>query len=251
VYRFGKAMQEQFIAKKGDDLYKQVTDKLGVREYVKQFDIKTPLLLSSMTDNCVVKANNDSGGIMIIVNGVTVFGSEQTVMKHKHKDWAAHREDHWNYHEIEHKVFCEEYLSGHEIDYQFFCYKGKAGLCQVRNSKRFDNTGHDKTDVAREKVVLRDNTCSPFGIVSKNIYDKSLPTTTTETLNKMWKLADEMSTPFEFVRVDLFLHNNEIYFGEFTFNPMAFNFSRDGDDLLWNNLITASTSHIAEMGVNT
>ena len=38
-------------------------------------------------------------------------------------------------------------------------------------------------------------------------------------LSSMFDLAEKLSSPFDYVRVDLYHENNKIYFGELTFFP--------------------------------
>jgi hypothetical protein len=42
-----------------------------------------------------------------------------------------------------------------------------------------------------------------------------------ETLDKMVSVAEKLSVPFGFVRVDLYSVMSKVYFGEFTFTPTA------------------------------
>ena len=238
-------LRNEFISEEGNSLYYTATDKIAAKEYVKKFNIKTPNIISKKTDNCVVKANNDSSGVMIIINNCVVFGNESMLYRYKNKAFGNNKKDHWNYKNIKHQVFIEEYLEGHEIDYQFLCYKGRAGLLQIRNSKRYfpaTSGGKDTTDVSKELIITRDGKFADnVSIYAKSKTDTSMPVPGTDILNKMWKLADTMSSDFLFTRVDLFLHNNEIYFGEYTFNPSAFKLDLSSDKLIWEHVIKPVT----------
>ena len=56
-----------------------------------------------------------------------------------------------------------------------------------------------------------------------------------KNLNKIIQIMDKLSEDFNFVRVDLFLLNNKIYFGELTFIPTAgfLKFKKEEDNLEW------------------
>lgn len=60
-----------------------------------------------------------------------------------------------------------------------------------------------------------------------------------KNLKEMLKVIDKLSEDFNFVRVDLFLLKDKVYFGELTFIPTAGNlgFKKEEDNLQWGNYI--------------
>ena len=107
------------------------------------------------------------------------------------------------------RIIIEEYMpirEGKALEYKMFCFHGEVKFCLVE--------------------------CDYFGIRPKRaFYDKdfnempfkigTMPKTTLPekpaTYDKMVSLAEELSKPFPFVRVDFYDINGKIYIGEFTF----------------------------------
>lgn len=111
------------------------------------------------------------------------------------------------------RIICEEYLKDENvqdlIDYKFHCFCGKADsvlLCTERS------TGL--------KLNYLDMDYKPLYYEVESIRGTNIPLKP-KCFDKMKEIAEELSKPFPFVRVDLYLINGDIYFGELTFTPQA------------------------------
>lgn len=93
-------------------------------------------------------------------------------------------------------------------DYKFFCSKGRVLFCQV-DVDRFTNHKRALVDQGFELLGVEFRYPKPEKI--------SRPTRWVEMLAR----ASELSSPFDFVRVDLYDLPAGICFGEFTFTPEA------------------------------
>ncbi|QQN56439.1 hypothetical protein I6H46_02130 [Anaerococcus obesiensis] len=112
---------------------------------------------------------------------------------------------------VSRKIICEKYMTdetGKNLrDYKFYCFDGKpkiVGIYQDRNSDK-ETTG-DFFDMNFEWVDLR------FGM--PNALNKPQKP---QKFQEMIKIAEILSEGMPEVRVDLYISNNKIYFGELTF----------------------------------
>jgi glycosyltransferase involved in cell wall biosynthesis len=109
-------------------------------------------------------------------------------------------------------VVCEEFIDGGEgevpRDYKFFCFHGEPQFVQV-DYDRF--SGHTRTLYDMEWKKLPCEYEYPYG-----------PDETghpPELFIQMIEIARSLSTPFPFVRVDLYESEGRVWFGEMTFCP--------------------------------
>jgi len=107
-------------------------------------------------------------------------------------------------------ILCEEYIDDHiekfPLNYNFHCIKGKAVIISI--IRKYDNVAIRYDSVDRNWESLD---CCIEEPISKGTTQKPL------NFDKMLQIAEELATPFPFVRVDLYNSGGEIYFGEFTF----------------------------------
>lgn len=96
------------------------------------------------------------------------------------------------------------------LDYKFFCFNGVAEFVQI-DLERF--SGH------RRVILSRDGTREKWSYVKKQ--PESHFIVEKELILKMRPIVELMSKEFSFLRVDLYLYEGEIYFGELTQTPHA------------------------------
>ena len=181
-----------------------MVDKLEVKKHVSKY-LKVANVLNELTDPCIIKATNDSGGYKIIKDGKEIEKAPGRLTKHRFTPYGVDKGEWW-YGEIPPRYFIEEFLPSHKIDYQFHCLDGKSRLLQVRSALE-----------DRDRVFNNDLVDIDTKINDKNAYDKTL--LPPENYERMKWIAEELAAPFKYVRVDLFNVNDDIYFGEMTFAP--------------------------------
>lgn len=207
-------------------LYTKLVDKYKVREYISEKigdDYLIPLLgvwddpeeidFDSLPNKFVLKCNHNSGLGMCICTDKSKIDIKK--VKNELKSGLAQnyylngRE--WPYKNVSRKVICEKYMTdetGKNLrDYKFYCFDGKpkiVGIYQDRNSDK-ETTG-DFFDMNFEWVDLR------FGM--PNALNKPQKP---QKFQEMIKIAEILSEGMPEVRVDLYISNNKIYFGELTF----------------------------------
>lgn len=207
-------------------LYTKLVDKYKVREYISEKigeDYLIPLLgvwddpeeidFDSLPNKFVLKCNHNSGLGMCICTDKSKIDIKK--VKNELKRGLAQnyylngRE--WPYKNVSRKIICEKYMTdetGKNLrDYKFYCFDGKpkiVGIYQDRNSDK-ETTG-DFFDMNFEWVDLR------FGM--PNALNKPQKP---QKFQEMIKIAEILSEGMPEVRVDLYISNNKIYFGELTF----------------------------------
>lgn len=207
-------------------LYTKLVDKYKVREYISEKigeDYLIPLLgvwddpedidFDSLPNKFVLKCNHNSGLGMCICTDKSKIDIKK--VKNELKSGLAQnyylngRE--WPYKNVSRKIICEKYMTdetGKNLrDYKFYCFDGKpkiVGIYQDRNSDK-ETTG-DFFDMNFEWVDLR------FGM-SNALNKPQKP----QKFQEMIKIAEILSEGMPEVRVDLYISNNKIYFGELTF----------------------------------
>lgn len=210
-------------------LYSMVSDKLAVRPYIKeQIGEKylVPLIGSwnkfedinfeLLPNQFVLKCNHDSGGLVICKEKEKLDRNytENKINKSlKRKFYYVGRE--WQYKSIKPCIIAEKLLldeNGKEpVDYKFSCFNGKVDHILVCMD-RFSEGG--------VKFYLFDK---EWNFLRYNKGDENLPKNFTinkpENLDEMVKIAEKLSKPFSFARIDLYNLNKKVYFSEITLSP--------------------------------
>ncbi len=164
--------------------------------------------------HAVAKPTHGSGSVLFLAEDL----SERKLRKF-YKDCQASyfplfREG--QYDKLEKKVLIERSLGNPSIgrksanDIKFFCSRGKAFMCQIVTD-RFE-------DIRLVNLAVPDFIDSG---VSYGTVRPDQPLRRPERWQRFIELAEKLSVPFEFVRIDLYDGDDDIYFGEFTFTPGA------------------------------
>lgn len=205
----------------------QCADKYRVRDYIRQKgyeDLLVPLCgvwdsvreidWKALPDQFVLKCNHGSA-YNIICNDKSSFDektAEKKLRKWMKEDFSlVTGEPH--YHSIPRKIICESFIGEEIIDYKFFCFHGIPKFYYVAEVPDGDfhkmRCSFVYTDGKKAEFCRRDH---------KQL--KVLPAIP-ENLSEMLEIAENLSKDFIFVRVDLMLVKNRLYFSELTFTPSA------------------------------
>lgn len=202
-------------------------DKVAVREYLEEkgfgcllngligvWESADDIPWDTLPQKFALKCNHGCG-YNIICQDKSTFDVEKA--KEKLNKWM--KEDYWrinaepNYRDIPHRIICEEFLSGKDgklpVDYKFYCFNGKP--LYIGNFIERDLDAH---------TIIRgyfDTDWNHIPICKTPIEISRFPRP--ETLEKMVNLAEKLSEPFPFVRVDFYECDGKVIFGEFTFTP--------------------------------
>ena len=213
-----------------NEVVRKCADKYRVREYIESCELEnclTKLIAvydkpsdidwESLPESFAMKWNFGCG-YNIICPSKKDLDIPATVEKlrkwGKEPFWAYFSE--LQYRNMEQKIIVEEYLGDPDglppEDYKFYCFHGKAYcvmLCVGREEgwPKFYFFDRD-FNLMR---INRDSVNAPEGF--------SLPKP--EGLDEAFAVADRLSKGFPFVRVDLYVTEQGVRFGEMTFTPAA------------------------------
>lgn len=211
-------------------------DKLRVKNFVNDLKIKNlnvvptikvltkndHLDLDDLPENCIIKSNNGCGDMIIIknrkINYVSIRARKINPRKFNWKNWKrranrphkTHSEHHYKY--IKPEIYAEELLPNEPEDYKFFCFHG---------SVKFGHTDYGRFTEHTRNIYDRNGDLLNLTLAYKN---NNIELDKPKFL-EMVEIADKLSsfTEYEFIRVDLYSVNNQLYFGELTFVPAAGN----------------------------
>ena len=193
-----------------------VSDKAFVKDYVRakvgeDFNVPTIAVLNSFSDcrsfeypdRCCIKPTHLSGIVILRKHGEAIdFDAMQKWFQINYYEIGREK----NYRYLQPKVIVEPLIfdSTNNEDYKFFCYKGKAKFIQIDVDRFADWT---------RLYFDREWNEQDFSIIkpkSKKQFSKPA------NFTKMLQVADKLSSEFEFVRVDLYTDENDIFVGEIT-----------------------------------
>ena len=213
------------LTSRGNALMVQCADKLAVRDYVSGkgfggslndliavYGSPKEIDLESLPERFVIKASHGSHMGYVVKDKAKVNLAQ---MKRMFGSWL--RQDiywsgrEWPYKDTPRKIVVERYLedaNGELRDYKFFCFHGKPVYLEYDIGRYTGSQYRNYYDMA--------GNLQPF-------HDSVMPLETEpfpmpmEKYTEMQEMASALSEPFEQVRVDLYLVEDKIYFGEMTF----------------------------------
>ncbi len=121
----------------------------------------------------------------------------------------------WFYGVVKPRIIIEEYLCDRDgkipNDYKIYCFNGKAKLFQIHIARFEDHRMklYDTDWNAIEHVVMK------YPIDSQTNLGKP------KEMDNLIKYAERLSKPFHLARVDFYIVDEKIYFGEITFTDGA------------------------------
>lgn len=170
---------------------------------------------TSLPNQFVLKSTNGGGG-----NGVIVCDNKLTFDKVKAKmkleksmktDWSIQRE--WVYNNISPRIIAEKYMSNNDgselVDYKFLCFNGEPRLLFLASDryKKGEKLKFDWYDMDLNHLPIQS-----VGYPNSNKIITMFP-----QFEEMKMIATKLSSGLPHVRVDLYMIDGNIYFGELTF----------------------------------
>lgn len=217
-------MVDKYAAKKwiADRVGEQYVPKLlGVWKRAEDIDY------DALPQRFVLKTTHDSGGVIVVrdkaqINNGGAVSRENEVLDFKaikqflsnhlkYKHYASYSE--WVYKHVPPMIIAEEFLPADKtsdksaFDFKIFCFNGEP---------KFVSIERDRFATHYSSYYSMDNwTRMPFHELHnpENPHDEPQP----EKLSEMKDIARKLSQGLPFLRVDLFISNNDIYVGELTF----------------------------------
>lgn len=217
-YKNPTKFTEKIVKAKQTDKYFKYTeysDKYLVRNYISKFDKNLLVPLYQVCDNvdeidftkfkkAVIKTNKASGDYIFYDENTDIDDLKKKINKSLNSNFSKVG-DEMQYKNIVPKILVEKNLldDGELYNYKFYCFKGKIKFIAIST-----NDGFWQCDENLNKPE--------FHMFSVRKYP---PLEKPKNFNKIKKIVSDISNKFEFVRVDLYLVNEKIYFSELTFSP--------------------------------
>lgn len=206
--------------------YTKMVDKYKVREYISEkigeeyliplldvWDDSDDIDFDTLPNQFVLKCNHNSGLGMCICkdkNSLDISKVRSDLRKGLKQDYYLTGRE-WPYKNVPRKIIAEKYITdetGTNLrDYKFYCFDGKAkvvGIYQDRNTDK-ETTG-DFFDMDFNWLDF-----------TFNMPNAKVKPSKPNHFEKMKEIAESLSEGIPHVRVDLYLSNDKIYFGELTF----------------------------------
>ncbi len=204
------------------ELRKIVSDRLAVRDYIssKNTDCKLINILwkghsltlpewDELPNKFVIKATHGSQMVKIVNKDVDSYSDVCKISSSWLKLDYYRKGREWVYKDTPRQLIVEEFiefLGDVPPDYKFFCLNGKVQLIQV--------------DLDRFSTHRRNMYSPSFKLLDvKFLYENGEGVSEPKLFSNAKEIAEKLSEDFDFIRVDLYVLDNQIYFGELTNFP--------------------------------
>ncbi len=200
------------------------TDKYEVRKYVEErigAEYVVPALgiwnsvneidFSSLPESFVLKATHGSGW-NVVVRDKSLFNPD-TDCKDLRKSLSCnyyHKSREKNYRDIKPRILCEKYVDTENkkglIDFKVYCFYGKVGFFEVT---------YTENGKLHQTLFYPD-----FALVGmeNGREEAEIDPSVREKKDKIFALAEALASKFDFVRVDFYIADENIFFSELTFH---------------------------------
>lgn len=205
-----------------NEKYRDFVDKIKVKEYISNligaeyinsnifvWDHPNRILYTELPQKFAIKCNHDSGSTIIVENWLSYreFKSILRRIKLSYNTNPYYRGREWAYKDIDKKVFIEELIPDKPNDYKVHVFGGKARFIQV-DFDRFNN--HTRTIYDRNWNKTEIEIHYPISTI-----EIEKPT----KLHKIIELSELISSSLRYARIDWYIINNYLKFGEITLYP--------------------------------
>lgn len=208
-------------------LRKLVADRLKVRDYIEAKvgeEHLIPILgtyenlqqedLDELPDQFVLKANHGCGMVKIITDKTQLTFSEIEILTKTWKNTDYYKVGHeWVYKDLGREIIAEKLITNSKgdipKDWKFFCFNGEVKIIQ-EDRDRYGDKPHTRNLYDRNFNKIEAQLLYP----SSNV-ESQRPL----MLSTAIQIAEILSEDFNFMRVDLYLLDDKVYFGEMTNYP--------------------------------
>lgn len=200
------------------------TDKYEVREYIEDkigSEYLVPSLgiwksideidFETLPESFVLKATHGSGWNVVVKNKADFnISKDCKKLQASLSENYYHKSREKNYRDIKPRILCEKYVGTENkkglVDFKVYCFDGKAEFFEVTYTQ--DGNIHQTLFYPDFTCVGMENGRKPAEI-DAYVY---------EFKDKIISLAEILAEQFEFVRVDFYIADENIYFSELTFH---------------------------------
>lgn len=218
---YNEKLQWLKLNSKNNNLANQYVDKLTSRDLIEKkigskylnkligtYNSFDEINFKQLPNDYVLKATHDSGSVLIVKNNKIDLQTIDKIKCNLDVNYADYSQE-WVYDNIKPKIIIEKFLKsddGKDLkDYKVFCFHGEAKLIQI-DVDRFEEHKRDFYDLNWNKLDLEIKFSS-----SNQVCEKP------DLLEEMIELSNILSSEFKHVRVDWYISNEKLIFGELTF----------------------------------
>lgn len=195
---------------------KNIASKLFGDEYIIKnygvFESFDEIDFDKLPNSFVIKCTHDSGGVVVCKNKskLDIKKARKKINKAlKLNYYYVTRE--WPYKNIKPRIIVEEFLENENNDlndYKVMCFNGKPYMIQYHSGRFLGEHLQDFYDLNWNKIKdLSQKGANPSNFVVEK----------PNLLEKMLSFSELAAATFPNLRVDWYIVNNKLYFGEFTF----------------------------------
>lgn len=202
------------------EVRKYIAEKIGEEYLVPIFgvyDTVEEVDFDSLPEKFVLKCTNGSQSVLICKDKANfdVDFAKKEMQKWLDDNFYKMKKEP-QYKNVRNRILVEKYMeddSGELRDYKFYCFEGRPWWYAIFSGRFSDKTVDTYTI---DGSFLSD--CKNGG---PNVKSRTNPLPKLENLDDFVQLCEKLAEPFSAVRVDFYMINGRIYFGELTFTDGA------------------------------
>ncbi len=206
--------------------YTNLVDKYKVREIIRNkigdkylipliavWDSPSEIDFDLLPSQFVLKCNHDSQGVVICKDKSKLdFSSTVSKLEKAMKRDFSSLTKEYVYRDVERKIIAEKYMddgSGELKDYKVLCFNGKPRLIEVHSGRFNGQHVQDFYDPEWNRMSI----CQ----ISSGLPNSEKGFARPSVLDEMLRLSEILSQGILHIRVDWYIVNDVLYFGELTF----------------------------------
>lgn len=213
-------------------IYSTMVDKYAVREYIADtigdkylipllgvYDDFSEIDFDKLPEQFVIKCNHDSGGVVVCTDKskFDIRKTKRKIEKSMKKNYYYLARE-WPYKDVKPKILIEKYLTDgvHIVpeDYKVYCFNGKPEYIVIFHD-RFNDSA-----IKSESVYDTDWNLQPFSI-DEHFEINKIPQPKPDCLKELLEVCSTLSKGFCQVRLDFYIINERLYFGEITLHTAS------------------------------
>lgn len=167
-----------------------------------------------LPEQFVLKCTHDSGSVVICKdkNSFDMDAARKSINTAMNRDYySTYRE--WPYKYVKPRIIAEKFMvdeSGDDLkDYKVMCFNGRAEVIEVHENRFTEGKEHTQT--------FYDRNWKKLPIVQEGLMYVQEDRTAPALLPKILELSEKLSKDMYHARIDWYIINDKIYFGEITF----------------------------------
>ncbi len=199
-------------------------DKFMVREYLKKLGLGKYLIelygvyenakninFESLPDQFILKCNHGADFNIVChdKSKLDIIATQKKLNKWLRQDFSLNYAE-MHYRNIPRKIICEKFLGSTINDYKVYCFNGKPKYVMICTHPSTMPVKYYLYTFEWEYVELLKNQ------IADPLFERP------KCLDELYSLTLNLSSEFKFVRIDTYIHNDKIIFGEMTFTPSGF-----------------------------